>query len=48
MAAALETSGGHHLLGALPTGFGKSLPMFVLALLLPPGNESAIKNYALF
>ena len=38
VAAALDTSsGGHHLLGALPTGFGKSLPMMVLALLLPPG-----------
>ena len=40
VAAALDTEGGHHLLGALPTGFGKSLPMMVLALLLPPGNES--------
>ena len=38
VAAALDTSsGGHHLLGALPTGFGKSLPMMVVALLLPPG-----------
>ena len=38
VACALDTaSGGHHLLGALPTGFGKSLPMMVLALLLPPG-----------
>ena len=43
VAAALDTSGGHHLLGALPTGFGKSLPMFVLALLLPPGK--AIKHH---
>ena len=40
IAAALDTVGGHHLLGALPTGYGKSLPMMVLALLLFPGNES--------
>ena len=25
-----------HLLGALPTGYGKSLPMLVASLLLPP------------
>ena len=38
VACALDaSSGGHHLLGALPTGFGKSLPMMVLATLLPPG-----------
>ena len=38
VACALDaSSGGHHLLGALPTGFGKSLPMMVLSLLLPPG-----------
>ena len=43
IAAALDTVGGHHLLGALPTGYGKSLPIMVLALLLPPGNES-VKN----
>ena len=28
-----------HLLGALPTGYGKSLPMLVASLLLPPGIE---------
>ena len=28
-----------HLLGALPTGYGKSLPMLVDFLLLPPGIE---------
>ena len=28
-----------HLLGALPTGYGKSLPMLVAFLLLPPGIE---------
>ena len=28
-----------HLLGALPTGYGKSLPMLVASLLLPPGKE---------
>ena len=28
-----------HLLGALPTGYGKSLPMLVASLLLPPGTE---------
>ena len=31
-----------HLLGALPTGYGKSLPMLVASLLLPPGIELAL------
>ena len=32
----------HLLLGALPTGYGKSLPMLVASLLLPPGIELAL------
>ena len=31
---------GSPVLGVLTTGYGKSLPMLVLALLLPPGKES--------
>jgi len=27
-----------HILGALPTGYGKSLPMLVTGLLMPPGS----------
>ena len=34
-----------HLLGALPTGYGKSLPMLVASLLLPPGIELALVCY---
>ena len=29
-----------HILGALPTGYGKSLPMLVTGLLMPPGEYS--------
>ena len=46
-------------MGAVPTGFGKSLPMLVVALLLPPGESPVdraaflkchthIKNYGCF
>ena len=31
-----------HLLGALLDGYGKSLPMLVASLLLPPGIELAL------
>ena len=27
-----------HIMGALPTGYGKSLPMLVTGLLMPPGK----------
>ena len=32
-----------HLMGAVPTGYGKLLPMLVVALLLPPGEPPADK-----
>ena len=28
-----------HVLSCFPSGFGKSLPMFVAALLMPPGKQ---------
>ena len=36
--AATDPDNGQHLMGAVPTGYGKSLPMLVAALLLPPGE----------
>ena len=33
-----------HLLGALPTGYGKSLPMLLASFLLPPGIELAVRR----
>ena len=36
--AATDPDDGQHLMGAVPTRYGKSLPMLVAALLLPPGE----------
>ena len=36
--AATDPYDRQHLMGAVPTGYGKSLPMLVAALLLPPGE----------
>ena len=41
--AALDQDDHQHLMGAVPTGFGKSLPMLVVALLLPPGESPVDK-----
>ena len=41
--AALDQDDQQHLMGAVPTGFGKSLPMLVVALLLPPGESPVDK-----
>jgi len=40
--AATDPDDRQHLLGAVPTGYGKSLPMLVAALLLPPGSTTII------
>ena len=32
-----------HIMGALPTGYGKSLPMLVTGLLMPPGKYGHTK-----
>ena len=34
--ASTDPDDRQHLMGAVPTGYGKSLPMLVAALLLPP------------
>ena len=34
-----------HIMGALPTGYGKSLPMLVTGLLMPPGKYGLDTNY---
>ena len=39
MESALDQNDPNHILCALPTGFGKSLPMLLLGHLLPPGSE---------
>ena len=39
--AATDPDDRQHLLGAVPTGYGKSLPMLVAALLLPPGEPAS-------
>ena len=36
--ASTDPDNRQHLMGAVPTGYGKSLPMLVAALLLPPGE----------
>jgi len=33
----VDTGDPHHILCALPTGFGKTMPMLLLGHLLPPG-----------
>ena len=35
--SALDESDPNHILCALPTGFGKTMPMLLLGHLLPPG-----------
>ena len=35
--SALDEDDPHHIMCALPTGFGKSMPMLMLGHLLPPG-----------
>ena len=40
--AATNQDDMQHLMGAVPTGYGKSLPL-VVALLLPPGEPPADK-----
>ena len=42
--AATDPDDRQHLLGAVPTGYGKSLPMLVAALLLPPGEPPVDKS----
>ena len=37
VACAIDGSENCHIMGALPTGYGKSLPMLVTGLLMPPG-----------
>ena len=37
--AMINSEARDHLLGALLTGYGKSMPMLVASLLLPPGIE---------
>ena len=39
--ASTDPDDRQHLLGAVPTGYGKSLPMLVAALLLPPGEPAS-------
>ena len=41
--AATDEDDRQHLMGAVPTGYGKSLPMLVVALLLPPGESPVDK-----
>ena len=38
VACAINGSENCHIMGALPTGYGKSLPMLVTGLLMPPGK----------
>lgn len=42
--SALNIDDPNHILGALPTGFGKTLPMLLLGHLLPKGASSQIVN----
>ena len=42
--SALNADDPNHILGALPTGFGKTLPMLLLGHLLPKGASSQIVN----
>ena len=37
VACAIDGSENCHIMGALPTGYGKSLPMLVTGLLMPRG-----------
>ena len=39
VSAMINSEARDHLLGALLTGYGKSMPMLVASLLLPPGIE---------
>ena len=39
VACAINGSENCHIMGALPTGYGKSLPMLVTGLLMPPGKD---------
>ena len=38
VACAINDSETSHIMGALPTGYGKSLPMLVTGLLMPTGK----------
>ena len=38
VACAINDSETSHIMGALPTGYGKSLPMLVTGLLMPAGK----------
>ena len=38
VACAINGSENCHIMGALPTGYGKLLPMLVTGLLMPPGK----------
>ena len=42
--AATDQDDRQHLMGPVPTGYGKSLPMLVVALLLPPGEPPVDKS----
>ena len=36
--AAVLSQDSHHILSSVPTGWGKTLPMLLAALLMPPGD----------
>ena len=36
--AAALSQDSHHILSSVPTGWGKTLPMLLAALLMPPGD----------
>ena len=42
--SAVDTGDPHHILCALPTGFGKTMPMLLLGHLLPPGAGCKISD----
>ena len=43
--SALDEDDPHHIMCALPTGFGKSMPMLMLGHLLPPGAVCLISDW---
>ena len=42
--SAVDSGDPHHILCALPTGFGKTMPMLLLGHLLPPGAGCKISD----